>query len=341
MSFSNISHALALAGTLWCSAGGAQVVDTHAYARVDDLVWASPRGHDLVLDVYTPEVDGGPLPVIVMYHGGGWLVNDESIMDEAAAFLASRGEYVVVNVDYRLLGDLDNSVTMDEIVADAFGSLLWVREHVGEYGGDAERIAVTGDSAGGHLATLVATEADRLSTEDDAFQPPLYAIRPSYLPEAGLPTSTAGLVDAAIISYGAFDLPGAVLGGFERSSNIFWQLGGAEPRGIFGPDYNLTEHADRYRAVSPLYLVDSAATSDYPPMLFTVGSEDGLTTPASIETYVAALRAAGHDDIDYWVHEGRPHAFLDSGRNEWLGIEFGRDAVPALEYMLGWLGEVF
>jgi hypothetical protein len=61
-----------------------------------------------------------------MFHGGGWLINDKSIMDQAAKYMASNGEYVVCNVDYRLLGDQGNTVTLNEIVNDAsvrcFGS---------------------------------------------------------------------------------------------------------------------------------------------------------------------------------------------------------------------------
>jgi acetyl esterase/lipase len=103
-------------------------------------------GFDLTMDIYTPQTRKKQYPVIVMYHGGGWLINNKSIMDEGAAYLASHGEYVVCNVNYRLLGDLDNSVTMDEIVGDAFGALLWVQENIAEYGGDPDKIIVTGDS---------------------------------------------------------------------------------------------------------------------------------------------------------------------------------------------------
>ncbi|CAH1000617.1 hypothetical protein LEM8419_01751 [Neolewinella maritima] len=311
----------------------------HEVTKATDISWASPRGFDLTMDVYTPQTDRKSYPVIVMYHGGGWLINTKSIMDEPAAYLARHGEYVVCNVNYRLLGDLDNSVTMDEIVGDAFGGLLWVKEHIAEYGGDPDRIIVTGDSAGGHLAAMVATQGHRLSATGE-FAAPNYSFRPSYLPASGIPDGGVQ-VQAAILSYGAFDQLGSALGGFETAGNVFWQMGGAEPRGILGDDYTPTDDAERYRMVSPLYLIEPAATRDYPPMLLTVGSEDDLTTPASIRTYIDKLEAAGHDDLQYWVHEGRPHAFLDSGRNEFLGTEFTRDAVPALDYMLAYLNERF
>ena len=76
-------------------------------------------------------------------------------------------------------------------------------------------------------------------------------------------------------------------------------------------------------------------------MLFTVGSKDNLTTPASIEAYIAKLEEAGHTNIEYWVHDGRPHAFLDSGSNPFLGTSFEKDAPPALDKMIAFLDGVF
>ena len=53
------------------------------------------------------------------------------------------------------------------------------------------------------------------------------------------------------------------------------------------------------------------------------------------------LKAAGHDDITYWIHKDRPHAFLDSGKNDFLKINFEDDAIPALEVMIDYLDAIF
>jgi dienelactone hydrolase len=74
--------------------------------------------------------------------------------------------------------------------------------------------------------------------------------------------------------------------------------------------------------------------------LLTVGSEDSLTTPESVQGYKAALIAAGQT-AKYWEHEGRGHAFLDSGSNALLGVSFADNAPEALDVMLGFLDEVF
>ncbi|MCB0639877.1 MAG: hypothetical protein KDC54_24815, partial [Lewinella sp.] len=65
------------------------------------------------------------------------------------------------------------------------------------------------------------------------------------------------------------------------------------------------------------------------------------TTPASVEKFYQRLVDPGHDDLQFWVHEGRPHAFLDSGRNDFLGINFEDDGVPALDVMLDFLNGIF
>lgn len=309
----------------------------HEYVKQSDLVWASPAGVDLKMDIYTPQTGKRKYPVILMFHGGGWLINDKRIMNDAAAYLASNGEYVVCNVDYRLLVDENNSVTMDEIIGDAFGALLWTREHIHQYKGDPNKIIVTGDSAGGHLAAILATQGGRLGQED--FQPPEYRFRPTYVPESGIPKKLE--VQAAILSYGAFDLLQSAQALLETGANIFWQLAGARPRGIFGDQFNFREHSERYQRVSPYYLVETEQQRTYPPMLFTVGSKDGLTTPASIKRYLNKLRENGHKNLQYWIHEDRPHAFLDAGTNPVLGTEFTRDAVPALDYMLSYLDKLF
>ncbi|MCP9236396.1 alpha/beta hydrolase [Lewinella sp. JB7] len=310
----------------------------HAAALATDVVWASPRGFDLTMDIYTPESGRESYPVIVMFHGGGWLINSNAIMDQPAAYLAGHGEYVVCNVNYRLLGDLNNTVTMDEIIGDAFGAMLWVREHIGDYGGDPARLIVTGDSAGGHLAAMVATQGHRLTT--DTFSAPAFDFRPSYIPASGLPAGGIE-VSAAILSYGTFDMYATALSGFETPGNGFWQMGGAEARGFFGPDVSVTDQPEFYRAVSPLYNVVPGSERKYPPLLLTVGTEDNLTTPVSIRAYRDKLTDNGHTDLIYWEHEGRPHAFLDSGSNAFLGTNFTDDAVPALDYMLAYLNERF
>lgn len=311
----------------------------HTFEIAKDVLWASPKGFDLTMDIYTPNTGKKSYPVIVIFHGGGWLINNKSIMKQSAEYLATHGEYVVCNVNYRLLGDLNNTVTVNEIVEDAFGAVLWVKSNIKKYKGNPKKVIVTGDSAGGHLAMMVAGQGHQLSSQ--GFDGAELGFNPTWLPQGKTAEDIAkanGLeVQGAMLSYGAFDIYNTAKGGFEKP-NFFWEMGNAEARGMLGKDYNYTDNPERYQKVSPIYNIPNAAERALPPLLFTVGSEDNTTTPASIENYIEKLKAAGHTNIQYWIHEGRPHAFLDSGSNEFLKIKFEDDAPPALNVMLDFLG---
>jgi len=307
-----------------------------------DILWASPKNFDLTMDIYTPNTGKKSYPVIVIFHGGGWLINNKSIMNQAAEYLATNGDYVVCNVNYRLLGDLENTVKMNEIVEDAFGAVLWVKSNIKQYKGDAKKVIVTGDSAGGHLAMMVAAQGQQLSST--GFEGEALGFNPTWLPKGKTAediVKSYGLeVQAAMLSYGAFDIYEAARQGFENP-NFFWQMGNAEARGMLGKAYNYKDNPLRYQKVSPIYNIPNVEEQTLPPLLFTVGSEDKTTTPESIEKYIEKLKTAGHENIQYWIHEGRPHAFLDSGSNKYLKIKFEDDAPPALDRMLAFLNEIF
>lgn len=314
----------------------------HAYTVAKDVVWASPGGFDLTMDIYTPNTGKKKYPVLVIFHGGGWLINNKSIMDQMAQYVAEHGEYVVCNVNYRLLVDNGNTVMMNQIVEDVFGAVLWIKDNIKKYKGDKRKVAVTGDSAGGHLASTVVVMGGRLSSS--GFEEEPLGFNPTYLPHGKTAEKTAkknGLeVQAAIISYGAFDIYQACLGNFETPSNFFWQMGGAEARPIFGEPFNTGDNPELYKAVSPIYHIPAAGERKLPPQLLTVGSEDNLTTPESVKTYRDKLLEAGQP-VEYWEYEGRPHAFLDSGSNPFLGTSFEKDAPEAIDRMIAFLDSVF
>lgn len=106
------------------------------------------------LRLYLPDGDGSK-PVVVHYHGGGFVAGNLESNDQLCRWLAADLGAIVVNVDYRLAPEHP----FPAAVQDAVAAVRWVREYIVDHGGDPERIAVMGDSAGANLATVAARRA--------------------------------------------------------------------------------------------------------------------------------------------------------------------------------------
>ncbi len=120
-------------------------------ARVDDRMVPAPDG-DIPVRCYTPgSAIGEAHGVLVWFHGGGWVIGDIETADSTCRALANRAGCVVVSVDYRLAPEHPSPAALDDCVA----ALMWTVENFEVLGVDASRVAVGGDSAGGHLAALV------------------------------------------------------------------------------------------------------------------------------------------------------------------------------------------
>jgi acetyl esterase len=109
------------------------------------------------LRVYRPAgvPSGTALPVLVYYHGGGWVIGDLDTHDVQCRQITAEAGITVVAVDYRLAPEHKFPAAVD----DAWAATRWVIGHAGELGVDAGRLAVAGDSAGGNLAAVVALMA--------------------------------------------------------------------------------------------------------------------------------------------------------------------------------------
>ncbi|HWQ39631.1 MAG TPA: alpha/beta hydrolase [Burkholderiales bacterium] len=145
--------------------------------RTEDRRIPGPGSH-LPIRIYTPrELKAGEkLPVLVWYHGGGFVIGDLETHDSACRMLANRAECIVVAVDYRLAPEFK----FPAAVEDSEAALKWIALHAVEFGGDAQRIAVGGDSAGGNLAAVVAILARNAGHPKLAFQLLVY---PAVAPE--------------------------------------------------------------------------------------------------------------------------------------------------------------
>lgn len=123
-------------------------------ARVTDTEIDGPGG-PIPLRIYHPSKTTDPLPVVVFFHGGGWVLSNIDGHDSLARRLAQRSGCIVVSVEYRLAPEHPFPAPHD----DCWAATQWVAEHAPELGGDATRLAVAGDSAGGNLAAGVALRA--------------------------------------------------------------------------------------------------------------------------------------------------------------------------------------
>lgn len=128
---------------------------------------AIPSG--IKIRIYKPS-DKPKLPIIVFYHGGGWIVGNINTHDFVCRNLAVRSSAIVISVDYRLAPEHK----FPAAVNDAYEALLWASKNALSIGGDPGRVVVAGDSAGGNLAIVACLMSRDLNGPKIAYQVPMY-----------------------------------------------------------------------------------------------------------------------------------------------------------------------
>ena len=116
--------------------------------------------------IYTPD-GAGPFPVVVYFHGGGWVLADKQVYDGGARGLSKQARAVVVSVDYRLAPAHKFPAAWD----DAFAAYKWVAANAASIKGNPTRLALAGESAGGNLALATA-----IAARDGGVQAPLHVL---------------------------------------------------------------------------------------------------------------------------------------------------------------------
>lgn len=240
-------------GTLQRSPAVTPVTASYGEDPAQQLDLYSPAG------VSSPGSSGAPslAPVVVYIHGGGWAAGDKSAIPTPLVNLLTAQGYAVASIDYRLTGQARFPAQLD----DTRAAIGYLRRNASDVGIDPDRIVLSGDSAGAHLAQLAAVTK----------------------PDSG--------IRGVISYYGLSDLP-AVTGQRADAGCRGRYFDPAGPSGKLFPD-NLTddELARAAADASPVTHVDSADS----PMLFLHGTGDCIVPPAQSGQMQAALSDAGVD----------------------------------------------
>lgn len=287
---------------------------------IQDVVYAQPGVKPLKYDVYSPK-GAKNLPCIIIVHGGGWSSNNEDINRGLARELVKDGRYVVFSIDYRWINQFDGETQpteMHQLIEDVFGAIAHIQEHAAEYGGDSTRIAVTGDSAGGHLSAAAATLSPLIGDGGFGETNGLYQYMPTYLPErksvVQVKTEITDAVKAVAPSYGAFeaaDFKPLV----EQKDQGYWDA--------ISPSKNVPKVSER---VLPHFMVR--------------GTEDPIVNHDMVQRYVDVLKEAGQP-VNYIQVEGVGHAFFDWKPDAATRATFAQYGVPYAAQMQAFFNSIF
>jgi len=271
-------------GDLWKRPAGAGTAKSPGVARMlriyrdyahDTDISYGEHGARNHLDIWRrPDLDrGGRAPVLLQVPGGAWMVGSKR--QQAYPLMSHLAElgWVCVAINYRLS---PRSTWPDHIV-DVKRALAWTKEHIAEYGGDPDWIAITGGSAGGHLSALAA-----LTANDPQFQP-------------GFEDADTS-VRAAVPFYGNYDFTGT-------DSVLHPLLAPTLAKYVF--KLRRPEIAEAFRIASPITHVSANA----PPFFVLHGANDSLIPVEQARAFSARLRDVSRQPVVYAELPFAQHAF--------------------------------
>jgi acetyl esterase len=238
---------------------------------VEDRALPGPDG-EIPIRIYTPAGDG-PFPVLVYFHGGGWVLSNLATHDALCRKLTNRAGCITVSVDYRLAPEHK----FPAAVEDAYAATSWVAAHAHTFQGDPTRIAVGGDSAGGNLSAVVTHIARDQGGPALFYQLLIYPATDYYTP------------DSPTLSYHTYG-DGYFL--TRESMQRFWQ------------HYLRSPHQGTHPQAAPLRQNDLGLL---PPALVITAEFDPLIDEG--ELYAQRLRAAGVP-VTLRRYDGMIHGFF-------------------------------
>ena len=241
--------------------------------RTHNLPYTADTGNRrLKLDIYQPREPGHGRPVLLQIHGGGWVIGEKEQQGlPLMTHLSARG-WVCVAPNY----PLSPKATWPEHLVALKRALAWTREHIADYGGDPSFIAVTGGSAGGHLAAMTA-----LTPNDPSYQP-------------GFEDADT-TVQACVPFYGAYDL-----------ANVLDTKAGDQRLDYFlAKTVFKTNDRRVFEDATPLLHVGP----DAPPFFVIHGAHDSLVPVEEARELARRLRDVSKEPVVYAELPGAQHAF--------------------------------
>ncbi|MCM8769464.1 MAG: alpha/beta hydrolase, partial [Candidatus Omnitrophica bacterium] len=163
---------------------------------IKDIEYAMVEGTSLLLDIYIPEKEEGPLPLIVWIHGGGWTKGSKE--NCCPALLLLPYGYIIASINYRLSGIARFPAQLE----DCKSAVRFLRANATKYNINPQRIGTWGSSAGGHLASMLGTTGEMKEFDKGAyleFSSKVQAVcdyyGPSFLPD--MPRRQPGITSTA------------------------------------------------------------------------------------------------------------------------------------------------
>lgn len=276
------------------------------YAGHTSDISYGPGGRDNLLDIWRRHdlAPGYRAPVLIQVPGGAWTVGDKRV--QAYTLMSHMAElgWICVSINYCK----SPRRALPAHVIDVKRAIAWVRQNIADYGGDPDFIAITGGSAGGHLASLAA-----LTPNDPAFQP-------------GFETADT-TVQAVAPYYGVYDFTD-----FENMHELMLPF-----LEQFVLKTRYADNPEQFRAASPISYVHSEA----PPFFVLHGEKDELVPSGQARAFCAALRAAGAPMVAHAELANAHHAFditptvrsrlAADAVGDFLGVVYGRRASSLLD----------
>ena len=264
--------------------------------RTKDITFSRARGVNLKLDVYRHRSHPTGCPTLLQVHGGGWVMGSKNEQGlPLMHHLAARG-WVCVSADYRL----SPHATFPDQLVDLKRAIQWIREHGAEYGADPDFLVVTGGSAGGHLASLVA-----LTGNDARYQPGF----------ENVDTSIQGCVSF----YGVYD--------FTNRHGVWYHPGLHELLERQVMKASREEDPERYEAASPI----GQLSPDDPPFFVIHGDLDTMVPVGEARLFCETFRRVARAPLVYAEIPGAQHAF------ELFPSVRSMSVVHGVERFLAWL----